>query len=171
MRRLSARIDSSEVAPYGRRTWTAGPPPTGDVPATAALASPRPASTGGTGAGSRIAPRGRREECGAADRADGTALYLRFASPLRNERGHFTGVFGLVNRLAREGRLSAAEESFRRAGNRWYDAAYPDPSSVDPAVYDAVKNPGAAAWFKPSAHHLIERVGGYPAILAAHAVP
>ncbi|MEV8585729.1 hypothetical protein [Streptomyces sp. NPDC051180] len=96
--------------------------------------------------------------------------YVRFQSPHRNGRGHFTGIFGLVNTLARQGRLTEQQESFRRAHNRWYDDAYTDPSTVDPTVYDDAVNPGAMAWFKPSATHLIDRVPGYLAILAAHGV-
>ncbi|MGW7660368.1 hypothetical protein [Streptomyces sp. NPDC054756] len=96
--------------------------------------------------------------------------YVRFQSPHRNGRGHFTGLFGLVNNLAREGRLSEEQEDFRRRNNRWYDAAYTDPSTVDPGVYDDAVNPGAAAWFKPSATHLLSRVPGYLEILAAHGV-
>ncbi|MFE7595545.1 hypothetical protein [Streptomyces sp. NPDC057494] len=96
--------------------------------------------------------------------------YVRFQSPHRNDRGHFTGVFGLVNNLAREGRLSEEQESFRRCNNSWYDAAYTDPSTVDPHVYDDQINPSAAAWFKPSATHLLARVPGYLEILSAHGV-
>ncbi|WP_055619926.1 hypothetical protein [Streptomyces sp. JHA19] len=96
--------------------------------------------------------------------------YLRFQSPHRNDRGRFTGVFGLVNNLAREGRLSEEQEAFRRLNNKWYDAAYTDPSTVDPTVYDHEVNPGAAAWFKPSATHLLARVPGYLEILAAQGV-
>ncbi|MGW5674682.1 hypothetical protein ACWEV4_06290 [Streptomyces sp. NPDC003860] len=99
-----------------------------------------------------------------------TVRYVRFQSPHRNSRGHFTGVFGLVNGLARAGRLSDEQESFRRSNNSWYDAAYADPSTVDPAVYDDEINPGAAAWFKPSATHLLARVAGYLEILSAHGV-
>ncbi|MFB7512759.1 hypothetical protein [Streptomyces sp. NPDC056144] len=96
--------------------------------------------------------------------------YVRFQSPHPNSRGSFTGVFGLVNNLAREGRLSDEQESFRRSNNKWYDAAYPDPSRVDPTVYDDAVHPGAAAWFKPSATHLLARVPGYVEILTAHGV-
>ncbi|MEW2419490.1 hypothetical protein AB0911_02925 [Streptomyces nigra] len=96
--------------------------------------------------------------------------YLRFQSPHRNDRGRFTGVFGLVNNLAREGRLSEEQEAFRRLNNKWYDAAYTDPSTVDATVYDDEVNPGAAAWFKPSATHLLARVPGYLEILAAQGV-
>lgn len=100
----------------------------------------------------------------------GSGPYMRFQSPHPNSRGQFTGVFGLVNNLAREGRLSEEQEAFRRRNNRWYDAAYTDPSTVDPSVYDDAVNPGAAAWFKSSARHLLARVPGYLEILAAHGV-
>ncbi|MFD7695491.1 hypothetical protein [Streptomyces sp. NPDC059805] len=103
--------------------------------------------------------------------SDGEGVeYMRFQSPHRNGRGQFTGVFGLVNNLAREGRLSEEQEALRRRGNRWFDAAYTDPSTVDPSVYDDTVNPGAAAWFKPSATHLLARVPGYLEILSAHGV-
>ncbi|MFF3772073.1 hypothetical protein [Streptomyces sp. NPDC002232] len=104
------------------------------------------------------------------DSDDVAAPYVRFQAPHRNSRGHFTGVFGLVNNLARDGRLSDEQESFRRSNNSWYDAAYTDPSTVDPQVYDGKVNPGAAAWFKSSATHLIARVSGYLEILSAHGV-
>ncbi|MFF8884131.1 hypothetical protein [Streptomyces flaveolus] len=104
---------------------------------------------------------------GMIDSGNEAVQYIRFQSPHRNSRGHFTGV---VNNLAREGRLSDEQESFRRRNNRWYDAAYTDPSTVDPCVYDDEVNPGAAAWFKPSATHLLARVSGYLEILSAHGV-
>ncbi|WP_035749400.1 hypothetical protein [Glycomyces sp. NRRL B-16210] len=96
--------------------------------------------------------------------------YVRFQAVQRNQRGHFTGVFGLVNTLAKEGKLTEEQESFRRRNNDWYNEAYPDPSTVDPTVYDHEVNPGAAAWFKSSATHLIERVPAYLEILTAHGV-
>ncbi|MEV3855878.1 hypothetical protein AB0J38_16330 [Streptomyces sp. NPDC050095] len=96
--------------------------------------------------------------------------YVRFQSTQPDARGRYVGVFGLINNLAKQGRLSADQEAFRRANNDWYDAAYPDPSTVDPTVYDAETNPGAHAWFKPTATHLIERVPGYLSVLAAHGV-
>lgn len=107
---------------------------------------------------------------GLIDSGSEAVEYVRFQSPHRNRRGHFTGVFGLVNNLAREGRLSDEQESFRRCNNRWYDDAYTDPSTVDPSVYDDEINPGAAAWFKPSATHLLARVSGYLAILFVRGV-
>ncbi|MDX3101030.1 hypothetical protein ACIBO5_34370 [Nonomuraea angiospora] len=97
-------------------------------------------------------------------------MYVRFQSPTPNARGTYPGVFGLVNGLAAQGLLSPGEEAFRRGNNDWYEANFTDPASVDPTVYDRELNPGAAAWFKPSARHLMERVPGYLAILAAHGV-
>jgi len=90
---------------------------------------------------------------------------IRFQGVTRNDRGGYSGVFGLVNRLARAGRLSAADERFRRESNRWYDAAYPHPSHV----YE--RHPSAAAWFRTAAAQLIERVPGYLEILDRHGVP
>ncbi|WP_435195222.1 hypothetical protein [Streptomyces sp. NRRL F-5630] len=107
---------------------------------------------------------------GMNDSDSGAVQYVRFQAPHRNSRGHFTGVFGLVNNLAREGKLSDEQENFRRRNNSWYDAAYTDPSTVDPHVYDHEINPGAAAWFKPSATHLLARVSGYLEILSAHGI-
>ncbi|MFC8730375.1 hypothetical protein [Streptomyces bacillaris] len=105
-----------------------------------------------------------------ADRDSEAVDYVRFQSPYRNRRGYFTGDFGLINTLAREGKLTAEQEAFRRSNNSWYNAAYTDPSTVDPTVYDHEINPGAAAWFKPTATHLLERVPGYLQILTAHGV-
>ncbi|MFE4588712.1 hypothetical protein [Streptomyces laurentii] len=97
--------------------------------------------------------------------------FVRFQGTTRSPRGHFPGVFALANGLARDGRLSTAEYRFWRESNDWYDAAYPDPSAGDPGVYDPTLNPGAVAWFKSTARHLIDRVPGYLALLAAHGVP
>jgi hypothetical protein len=98
------------------------------------------------------------------------ARYVRFQGTDRGGRDVHPGVFALVNNLAREGRLTAEQELFRRINNAWYDVNYTNPTSVDPTVYDPAVNPGAAAWFKSSARHLIERVDGYLEILAAHGV-
>jgi hypothetical protein len=97
-------------------------------------------------------------------------VYVRFQSTVLNQRGIFTGVFGLVNNLSRQGELTVEQEKFRRTNNDWYDATYTNPTTVDASVYDAEVNPGAVAWFKESAVHLIERVDGYLEILAAHGV-
>ncbi len=97
--------------------------------------------------------RPRRTGAGAYDAvmAHDPNAYVRFQGTVPRARGNFPGVFGLVNSLAREGRLTAAQERFRRTHNDWYDAAYTDPSTVDPTVYDERVNPGAAAWFKTTA--------------------
>lgn len=97
-------------------------------------------------------------------------MYLRFQSTAPNRRGTFPGVFGLVNGLARDGKLTAEQERFRNSHNAWYEANFTNPGSVDPTVYDRAVNPEAAAWFKPSARHLLDRVDGYLKILAAHGV-
>ncbi|MGL4298681.1 MAG: hypothetical protein ACRCW4_06350, partial [Candidatus Neomicrothrix subdominans] len=55
--------------------------------------------------------------------------------------------------------------------NDWFEAAYPDPSSIDPSVYDDELHPRATAWFKPSAIHLLDRVSRYLEILEAHDIP
>jgi len=100
----------------------------------------------------------------------GEAPYVRFQGTDRTGRDSYPGVFALVNNLAREGRLTAEQERFRQVNNAWYHASFTNPSDVDPSVYDPVLNPGAVAWFKSSARHLIERVDGYLEILAAHGV-
>ncbi|MEV8416237.1 hypothetical protein AB0P45_21895 [Streptomyces niveus] len=99
-----------------------------------------------------------------------TLHYVRFQSPVRSPRGHFPGVFALANGLARDGRLTPEQWRFWRTNNDWYDAAYPDPTKVDPSVYDHSVNPGAVAWFKSTADELLARVPGYLDLLAAHDV-
>ncbi|MFF8314490.1 hypothetical protein ACWGLP_11640 [Streptomyces lydicus] len=100
----------------------------------------------------------------------GETVYVRFQGTTRSPRGHFPGVFGLANGLARDGRLSEEQYRFWRAGNDWYDTHFTNPSEVDPSVYDDAVNPGAVAWFKSTAVHLIARVDGYLDLLATHAV-
>ncbi|GIG61748.1 hypothetical protein Lfu02_61200 [Longispora fulva] len=96
--------------------------------------------------------------------------YVRFQNPLPDELGRYVGVFGLVNTLAKRRVLTEEQERFRRLNNDLYDSAYDNPAAVDATVYDHDINPGAAAWFKPAAQHLIDRVDGYLEILAAHGV-
>ncbi|MGW5162920.1 hypothetical protein ACWEPN_46215 [Nonomuraea wenchangensis] len=79
-------------------------------------------------------------------------------------------MFGLVNGLAKHGRLSPQEERFKDENHAWFHANLIDPSDVDPLVYDRALNPKAAAWFKPTATHLLERLPGYLNILATHGV-
>ena len=98
-------------------------------------------------------------------------MYIRYQSPTPGKRGVHTGVFGLTNMLGRTGQLSTKEHQDWRAGNDWFNNAYPNPSDTDPTVYDEHLNPCATAWFKVSATHLLERVPRYLEILSAHGVP
>src|SRR5919106_1489359 len=88
----------------------------------------------------------------------GKALYVRFQGTTRSPHGHFPGVFALANGLARDGRLTEEQYRFWRTGNDWYDTHFTNPSDVDPTVYDRALHPGAVAWFKATAVHLIDRV-------------
>lgn len=97
-------------------------------------------------------------------------MYIRFQSTTPNQRGTYTGVFGLVNGLSKAGRLTPEQESFRRTSNDWYDANFTNPTDVDATVYDPAVNPGAAAWFKETSTRLVERVDGYLEILARHGI-
>jgi hypothetical protein len=97
--------------------------------------------------------------------------YVRFRSPHLDHRGRLPGVFGLVNRLGLDGRLSEADEVFRRRSNAELDAAYTDPMTVDDSVYDRVVNPLAAAWFKiDAATHLVEATTPYLELLDRYGV-
>ncbi|WP_460819369.1 hypothetical protein [Nocardioides korecus] len=97
-------------------------------------------------------------------------MYVRFQSPTPNRRGVHIGIFGLANTLAHRGELTGAENAVWRAGNDWYNDAYPDPTATDPTVYDRELNPQATAWFKSTATHLLDRVPAYLDLLAAHGV-
>jgi hypothetical protein len=97
--------------------------------------------------------------------------YVRFQSPFPDRLGRRIGIFGLVNMLGNRGLLTPEEEHFRRTTNAWYDATYVNPATVDPTVYDPTINPTAAAWFSPTAEHLLKPIPDYLAILAAHNLP
>lgn len=96
--------------------------------------------------------------------------YIRFQSPVPGPRGIPLGVFGLTNLLGRSGALNPEQHRAWRAGNDWFDEAYPDPCTTDPTVYDHAVHPGATAWFKATAIHLLARVPPYLEILASHGV-
>ncbi|WP_444635458.1 hypothetical protein [Glutamicibacter sp. AOP33-2CA-4] len=98
------------------------------------------------------------------------ARFIRYQSVVPNQRGVHPGIFALVNKLGAQGELSPAEHARWRAGNDWYNAAYPNPSLSRPQVYDRVLNPGAAAWFKHGATHLLARVEPYLLLLDAHGI-
>ncbi|MDR2256273.1 MAG: hypothetical protein LBE25_09785 [Arthrobacter sp.] len=97
--------------------------------------------------------------------------YVRFQSTIPHRNGGFTGVFGLANGLARDGRLSAEDHAWWRANNDELNEAYPDPSATHPETYNAELNPGAHAWFRASATHLIERAREYTGLLHRYGVP
>jgi len=74
--------------------------------------------------------------------------FVRFQSPVADDRGRYIGVFGLTNMLSKRGRLSVEDERFRVEANAWYDAAYTNPATIDPKVYDETLHPVTATWFK-----------------------
>lgn len=98
------------------------------------------------------------------------ALFVRYRATAPNGRGIRPGIFALVNGLARDGELSTEDEHWRRAANARFDAAYADPSLSDPGVYDRERNPGAVAWFRTSAAHLLAELDGYLDLLDRHGV-
>jgi len=97
-----------------------------------------------------------------------TVIYIRYESPTPNSRGAYTGIFGLANGLARSGRLSPTDWGWWRSNNDWFDAAYPDPATVDPTLFEPTKNPIVTCWFKDTATHLLDRVDGYLGLLQRH---
>lgn len=96
--------------------------------------------------------------------------HVRFESAVPNDRGRYTGVFGLANGLARSGALSAADRAWWRAANDWYDLAYRDPATVDPTLFDEARYPGLTCWFRMSAEHLLGRLPGYLALLDRYGI-
>ncbi|MFI2753899.1 hypothetical protein ACGIF2_10735 [Cellulomonas sp. P22] len=96
--------------------------------------------------------------------------YVRFQSPAPNRRGHHSGLFALANGLARDGRLSDDDHTWWRAANARCEATYADPSSVDPSCYDPRTNPGARAWFRTDATHLVALARGYLDLLDRYGV-
>jgi hypothetical protein len=97
-------------------------------------------------------------------------LYIRYESASPNERGRHVGIFGLANGLARSGELSPADWAWWRESNDWLTAAYIDPGTVDPTIFDKRVHPHISCWFNESATHLLDRVPGYLAILDRHGV-
>lgn len=97
-------------------------------------------------------------------------MYIRYQASVPNHRGIYPGVFGLANVLAHKGKLNDTEWATWRSGNDWFNEAYPDPTKLNPDVYDPQVNPRAAAWFKGTATHLLERVDPYLELLKRHDV-
>lgn len=98
-------------------------------------------------------------------------FYVRYESPVPNNHGENAGIFSMANDLAWSGRLSASDWSWWRSSNDWFNAAYADPATVDPTLFDKTKNPTVSCWFKSTADHLLERVPGYLALLERHGIP
>ncbi len=96
---------------------------------------------------------------------------MRWESPTPNARGAHVGVFGLANGLAHRGVLSADDWTWWRASNDVGDAAYLDPATVDPTLFDKAVHPVTSCWFKTSAVHLLGHVPGYLALLDRYRVP
>lgn len=96
--------------------------------------------------------------------------YVRYESDRCDADGLSVGIFGLANRLGRSGTLTPADQKLWRAGNDWYDAAYTDPGTVDPTLWDRTVYPVVACWFKESAGHLLDRVPAYLDLLDRYGV-
>lgn len=96
--------------------------------------------------------------------------YLRYEAAEPTPRGTFPGVFGLANGLAHSGRLAPEDWAWWRAHNDLLNDAYPDPTSVDPTVYDRNLHPDARAFFRTDAHDLLEVTRGYLGLLDRHDV-
>ncbi len=94
--------------------------------------------------------------------------YLRYESAARNAQGGRPGIFALANGLARAGRLTDADWAWWRANNDWFDAAYRDPATVTPTLFDG--SVPVSCWFKSSASYLLERVPGYLDLLDRYQV-
>jgi len=97
--------------------------------------------------------------------------FVRLQSPESHPcRPVHLGVFALVNGLRAAGALTEREMELLRVHHAWYDAAYPNPSTIDPYCYDRDRHPTAAAWFRTSATELLARVHPYLEMLRAHNV-
>jgi hypothetical protein len=96
--------------------------------------------------------------------------FIRFESAHPSATGQHVGIFGLINVLGRAGMLSPEEDEFRRTANAWYERAYPDPGTIDPAIYNRSIHPETIAWFKQSAYKLLDNIPSYLAVLDAHNV-
>jgi hypothetical protein len=88
-------------------------------------------------------------------------LFVRFQAAVPNERGTFPGIFALCNGLARSGSLSDEDWRWWRENNDAMTAAYIDPATIDPSIFDRAIHPQTSCWFKESAISLLERTAGY----------
>ena len=96
--------------------------------------------------------------------------FVRFESATPNRRGAHTGIFGLAMGLRSANRLSAADLEWLIITNAHGDAAYTNPGSVDPSIFDKTIHPLATCWFKASAVHLLAYATGYLQLLDRYCV-
>ena len=92
---------------------------------------------------------------------------MRWQADQPNRDGKRPGIFSLTNRLGNEGILSDDDWAWWRAANEWFNVAYITPAD---SIYDPIKNPGAAAYFKVTATHLLDRVPGYLDLLSRYSI-
>lgn len=97
-------------------------------------------------------------------------IYLRYESATPDAHGLHPGVFMLANKLARTGQLTTTDWKWWRTNNDWLDAAYVNPATVDPSLFDKTKNPVVSCWFKEGATHLLDRVPGYLDLLDRYGI-
>lgn len=97
-------------------------------------------------------------------------IHLRSESARPNARGTHPGIFAPANGLARSGRLPPAEWDWWRANNDWFEAAYTDPATVDPTLFDRSLHPVVTCWFTETAGHLLAGVPGHLDLLDRHGV-
>jgi hypothetical protein len=98
------------------------------------------------------------------------SVYVRFRSPTPNARGARVGIFALANGLSAAGVLAETDAAWLRSSNDWYNAAYADPATAVPGLFDRAVNPVTECWFRSSAVELIARVGGYLELLDRYGV-
>ncbi|MFD7307550.1 hypothetical protein [Promicromonospora sp. NPDC059942] len=96
--------------------------------------------------------------------------YVRYEAREPNRRMSYPGVFALANGLAHSGRLSETDRAWWRTHNDLMNAAYVDPASVDPSVYDRNRHPYARAFFRADALELLDITRGYLDLLDRYGV-
>nr|WP_218883806.1 hypothetical protein [Allobranchiibius huperziae] len=77
----------------------------------------------------------------------------------------------MANGLAKEHLLRSHDAEWLRSANARASAAYADPSLTGSGCYDLDRFPGARAWFKATATHLLEMTGEYLELLDRYDVP